>query len=89
MDVLQDVAGPSSPVLFLKMGASEWAPVGEENLFAVVKGKNSTAAIAICDGEGNAKAISAWVPTSQADAVARSLESKGFSRFESEVRLPI
>lgn len=89
MDILQEVAGPSSPVLFLKMNTPEWTPVGEETFFAVVKGKNSTGAVVICDGEGNSKAISTWVPTSQADAYALSLESKGLSRFEGEVKLPI
>jgi hypothetical protein len=34
LEVLQEVAGPCSPVLFLKMGRNDWVPVGEENFLS-------------------------------------------------------
>jgi hypothetical protein len=89
MEALQELAGPSSPVLFLKMGTQEWTPVGEEMLFAVVGGKNSTAAVVLCDGEGNSKAISGWVPAEKAKAIARALGARGVPEFEGDVKLPI
>jgi hypothetical protein len=89
MGILQDVTGASSPVLFLKMRVSDWTPVGEENLYCFVSGKNSTVAIVICDGEGNAKAISSWAPLSEVEGFARALESRGLARFEGEPALPI
>ena len=89
IELLQEVAGPSSPVLFLKMGSEAWTPVGEENLFTVVSGKNSTAAVVLCDGDGNSKAISGWVSVQQAEGFARSLETRGLARFLGEVMLPI
>ncbi len=89
VEILQEVAGPSSPVLFLKMGIEEWTPVGAEVLFAVVSGKDETAAVVVCDLDGNSKAISAWVPASKAEEYARSLESRGLSRYDDEVKLPI
>ncbi|HME18113.1 MAG TPA: hypothetical protein VKF15_00055 [Nitrososphaerales archaeon] len=88
MEILQEVAGSSSAVLFLRMGSQDWTPVGEETLFAVVGGKNSTAAVVICDGEGNSKAISGWVPAEKAEAIARSLDARGVSKFQGEVKLP-
>jgi len=89
IEMLQEVAGPSSPVLFLKMGGQNWAPVGEESLFAAVKGRSSTAAIVLCDSEGNAKAISGWLPREKVDVVTRSLTARGVARFDGEIRLPI
>lgn len=86
---LQEVAGPSSPVLFLKMGSQDWTPVGEESLFAVVGGRSSTAAVVICDGEGNSKAISGWLPQEETDDIAKSLMSRGMKRYDGEIRLPI
>jgi hypothetical protein len=89
MEILQDAAGSSSAVLFLKMGSEDWTPVGEETLYAVVGGKNSTAAVVVCDSEGNSKAISGWVAAEKAETIARSLDAKGVSRFRGEVKLPI
>lgn len=87
--ILQEVAGPCSPVLFLKMGIENWTPVGEENLYAVVKGKNATEAVVICDSEGNSKAISGWVSQTVAEEYSRSLQSKGLPLFDGEPKLPI
>lgn len=89
LDRLQEVAGPSYPVLFLKMGVQSWTPVGEEELFAVVNGKGGTAAVVICDADGNSKAMSAWVPRAEAGRIADVLASKGLGRFQGEVKLPI
>ena len=87
--VLQEAAGPSYPLLFLKLGVSEWTPVGEEMLHKVIPGKGGKAALAICDGEGNAKAMSGWLPAERAGAAAKSLESKGVPGFSGDVKLPI
>jgi hypothetical protein len=87
--VLQGVAGPSYPMLFLKLGLSDWTPVGEEMLHKVIPGKQGTAAIVICDAEGNAKAMSGWFPEAKAGALAETLESKGIPGFPGEVKLPI
>jgi len=87
--VLQGVAGPSYPMLFLKLGLTNWTPVGEEQFQKMIPGKNGTAALIICDGEGNSKAMSAWVPSSKAEEFSRSLESMGIMAFAGDVKLPI
>jgi len=89
VDLLQRTAGPSYPMLFLKVGSDKWTPVGEEVLFAMVLGKPGTAAISICDVEGNSKAMTPWIPTAMAEEHARSLAAAGVTRFEGVVRLPI
>ena len=89
VSVLQEVAGPSYPMLFLKLGLTDWTPVGEEMLQKVVPGKNATAAIVICDGEGNSKAMSTWFPEQKAEDYSRSLELNGIPVYPGEVKLPI
>ena len=89
VSTLQAVAGPSYPMLFLKMGLQSWTPVGDEMLHKVIPGKNGTAALVICDADGNAKAMSSWVATSKASELAARLESKGIPDFPGDVKLPI
>ncbi len=89
MEKLQEVAGPSYPVLFLKIGIEDWTPVGEEELVALVPGKGGQAAVVLCDSDGNAKAISPWSNYADAERVSRALEAKGCAKFEGEVKLPI
>lgn len=86
---LQEVAGPSYPVLFLKMGVPEWIPVGEEELFAPVAGKGGTVAVVLCDSDGNAKAMSSWSSRADSERISRALESKGLTRYKGEVKLPV
>lgn len=89
ISILQEVAGPSYPMLFLKLGLADWTPVGEEMLQKVVPGKDDTGAVVICDGEGNSKAMSTWFPQQKAEEYSRSLELKGIPVFPGEVKLPI
>jgi hypothetical protein len=89
VNVLQGVAGPCYPMLFLKLGVTDWTPVGEEMLHQVVPGKNGMAALVICDGEGNAKTMSGWFPEEKAKEYSKSLELKGIPEFPGEVKLPL
>ncbi len=89
MGALQEVAGSSYPMLFLKMGISDWTPVGDEMMHKVIPGKAGTAALVICDSEGNSKAISAWLPEERARELAKTVERKGIPEFPDEVKLPI
>jgi hypothetical protein len=89
ISLLQSVAGPSYPVLFLKLGAETWTPVGEEKLYAVVPGKGENAAVVICDSEGNSKAMTPWFSESKAEEVSRALSGRGVRKFDAEVKLPI
>jgi len=87
--VLQEVAGPSHSVLFLKLGVSDWTPVGDEMMHKLVPGKEGTAALVICDAEGNAKAMSGWFPADRVAALAKALESREIPSFPGDVKLPI
>ena len=87
--LLQEVAGPSYPVLFMKTGRTEWSPVGEENLYSMIDGKNNTAAVVICDSDGNTKAMSGWLSREDAAKSASILQSRGIDMFKGDVKLPI
>ena len=89
ISVLQDVAGPCYPVLFLKMGIPDWTPVGDEMMHKVIPGKADTAALVLCDAEGNSKAMSMWLPRDRAVELAKTIERKGIPEFPDEVKLPI
>ena len=89
VNFLQQTAGPCYPMLFLKVGSGDWSPVGEEMLYAVVAGKSGTAAVVICDAEGNSKAMTTWIQAASAEENASSLASRGLAKFEGEVKLPI
>ena len=87
--VLEEVAGPCYPMLFLKMGVTDWTPVGEEMMHAVIPGKEGSAALIICDAEGNSKALSPWLPEERAKELAKTIERRGIPGFPGEVKLPI
>jgi hypothetical protein len=89
IDLLQAVAGPSYPMLFLKLGYTDWTPVGSEMLYSVLPGKAGTAAVVVCDSEGNSKAMTSWVTEPKAQQFANELAAKGLTKYEGEVRLPI
>lgn len=86
---LQEVAGPSYPMLLLKLGAAQWSPVGEEMMQKVVPGKSGTAALVVCDADGNSKAMSGWFPRAKAAECSRALELKGVPVYPGEVKLPV
>ena len=86
---LQEVAGPCYPMLFLKLGVADWTPVGEEMFHKAVPGKGDTAALVICDGEGNSKAMSTFMPVDRAREFGKSLELKGIPVFSGDVKLPL
>jgi hypothetical protein len=88
VDLLQEVAGPSFAVLFLKEGKEEWTPVGEEMLYSIAEGKGSTMSLIICDGEGNAKAMSEWFAPAEVRRLAAALKSRGVQGYAGRVRLP-
>ncbi len=88
VQVLQEVAGPSYPMLFLKIGITDWTPVGEEMLQAIVPGKGGLAAIVICDSEGNSKAMTPMLSATSAEKFSDELTKKGIQNFDGEVKLP-
>jgi hypothetical protein len=89
LQILQGIVGIANPVLFVKMKYDKWEPVGQENLYSVLLGKNDTAAVVVCDSDGNTKAMSGWLSRAEAEKAASALSSSGLQRFDGEIKLPI
>jgi hypothetical protein len=89
VELLQPLAGPSYPMLFLQLGVTPWTPVGEEMWHKVIPGKGGTAAVVICDEYGNSKAMSGWILASKADEVSKTLGSKKVLEYPGDVKLPV
>jgi len=89
LERLQEAAGPSYPVLFLKMGTTDWTPVGDGDFIALVSGKGGTAAVVICDSEGNSKAMSSWLSRGEAERISKEMAANGLGRYEGEIKLPV
>ena len=76
-------------MLFLKVGLADWTPVGDEQLFSTIKRADGSAALVICDSDGNSKAMSVWTTTNAVGNYETELRSRGLVEFTVEVRLPI
>jgi hypothetical protein len=87
-ELLREVAGNSYPVLFLQEGKNDWTPVGDEVLYSEVAGDRALVSVVLSDNEGNAKAMSDWMPREEASRIVASLKAKGIQEYTGEVRLP-
>ena len=76
-------------MLFLKTGVQEWTPVGEEELFSLVVGKEEKAAVVICDSDGNSKAMTSWLERRDAERITAELKAKGLGEYVGEVKIPL
>lgn len=88
VQLLSDVGGPSFPLLVLKMGLSDFTPVGAENFYAVIK-KDKLEAVVLCDIDGNAKAITGWLNAEKVKEVIYKLEQRGIKKFEGRLKTPV
>lgn len=78
------------PALALKDTKSNiWEPVGEENLFAVVKEEQGYM-IALCDKNGIAKSIAQWFGEEKKNQIiSRIKDEKNIEQYFGKLSLPI
>jgi hypothetical protein len=83
-------AGHAMPALALKDTKSNiWEPVGEENLFAVVKEEQGYM-IALCDKNGIAKSIAQWFGEEKKNQIiSRIKDEKNIEQYFGKLSLPI
>lgn len=81
---------PAMPALALKDNKdNNWQPVGEENLFAIVK-KDDGFLVAICDNDGIAKTLVNWLSEEKKNELISKLQSNGnLKQFLGNVSLPV
>lgn len=89
-ELLNMYAGHAMPALALKDTKSNiWEPVGEENLFAVVKEEQGYM-IALCDKNGIAKSIAQWFGEERKNQIiSRIKDEKNIEQYFGKLSLPI
>jgi hypothetical protein len=89
-DLLTSYTGHAMPALALKDNKNDkWEPVGEENLFAVVKEENGYM-IAFCDKNGIAKSIAQWfTEDSKNEIIAKIKLEQNMTEYLGKLSLPV
>jgi hypothetical protein len=89
-DLLTRFTGQAMPALALKdTKDSTWEPVGEENLYAVVKELGGYM-IVICDKNGIAKSIAQWFTEDMKNKIVAKINSEqNIAEYFGKLSLPI
>jgi hypothetical protein len=89
-NLLTKYTGHALPALALKDNKdNHWEPVGEENLYAIVKESNGFM-IVFCDKNGVAKSIAQWfTEDAKNQIIARVRAEQNMSEFVGKLSLPI
>jgi hypothetical protein len=89
-DMLTKYTGHAMPALALKDNkTNSWEPVGEENLYAVVK-EESGYMIAFCDRNGIAKSLAQWfTEDTKNEIVAKIKNEQNLQEYFGKLSLPI
>jgi hypothetical protein len=89
-ELLTRYTGHAMPALALKDNKdNKWEPVGEENLYALVK-EDAGFMIALCDRNGIAKSIAQWFTEGVKDEIVTKLKSEqNMQEYFGKLSLPI
>ena len=89
-DFLKTYAGNAMPALALKDNkADQWEPVGEENLYGVVKESNGYM-IVICDKNGIAKTLANWFSEEEKNSIVSKIKSEtAMEEYLGRLSLPV
>jgi hypothetical protein len=89
-NLLTKYTGHAMPALALKDNKdNNWEPVGEENLYAVVK-ETSGFMIALCDKNGVAKSIAQWfTEDTKNEIIAKVRAEENMTEYIGKLSLPI
>ena len=89
-ELLNLYTGQALPALALKdNNDKEWEPVGEENLFALIKEANGYM-IAFCDKNGIAKSIAQWfTEETKNEIIAKIKADQNMKEYFGKLSLPV
>ena len=89
-EILNRYVGHAMPALALKDNKDNiWEPVGEENLYAVVKEEQGYM-IALCDKNGIAKSIAQWFAEDKKNEILKRFkEEEEMQEYFGKLSLPI
>ena len=89
-EILNRYVGHAMPALALKDNKDNiWEPVGEENLFAVVK-EDQGYMIALCNKNGIAKSIAQWFAEDKKNEILKRFkEEEEMQEYFGKLSLPV
>ena len=89
-EILNRYVGHAMPALALKDNKDNiWEPVGEENLYAVVKEEQGYM-IALCDKNGIAKSIAQWFnEETKNEIIAKIKADQNMKEYFGKLSLPV
>ncbi|MGC2428043.1 MAG: hypothetical protein WA421_13485 [Nitrososphaeraceae archaeon] len=89
-ELLTRYTGHAMPALALKDNKdNKWEPVGEENLFALVK-EADRYLIAFCDKNGIAKSIAQWfTEETKNEIIAKIIAEQDLNEYFGKLSLPV
>ena len=89
-ELLTRYTGHAMPALALKDNKdNKWEPVGEENLYALVK-EDAGYMIALCDRNGIAKSIAQWFTEGTKEEIVAKLKAEqNMQEYFGKLSLPI
>jgi hypothetical protein len=89
-NLLTKYTGQAMPALALKDNKdNNWEPVGEENLYAVVK-EAAGYMIALCDKNGVAKSIAQWfTEDTKNEIIAKVKAEQNMTEYLGKLSLPV
>ncbi|MCS6783705.1 MAG: hypothetical protein NZ581_00715 [Candidatus Caldarchaeum sp.] len=87
--LLSAYTGYAVAAMMVKETKEGWAPVGEENHYAVVNKDENFCVVVVCDGDGYVKALSNPIPCRVAESIASKMEKDGLKKFSGRLILPL
>jgi hypothetical protein len=89
--LLAEFIPSAKAAIFLKEHkGGEFEPVDEANFIGILKSPDGRyAMLAICDSEGNAKALTYWLEAREAEEVHRKIVGKGVPAYKGTIRAPL
>ncbi|MDW8084331.1 MAG: hypothetical protein RMI49_03940 [Candidatus Caldarchaeum sp.] len=87
--LLSSYTGYAVAAMMVKETKDGWAPVGDENLYALVQKDENFCVIVVCDADGYVKALSNPTPRKVAESIAAKMERDGLKKFSGRLVLPL
>jgi hypothetical protein len=86
---LASYTGQAYAAMIVKEGEEGWRPVGEEDLYAMVKTRAGGYVVVLCDADGYAKALSPEMSRFAAERCVERMRSDGIREFSGRLVLPL
>ncbi len=87
--LLAKYTGYAIVAMVVKEAGAGWIPVGDENLYALVRKDESLCVLVLCDKDGYVKAMSNMLPCRVAESLAAKMQKDGLVEYKGKLVLPL